>query len=82
MRFGPGHVSRPYAFNGRVVSTSDPESVGPGSIPGGSISNFPPFFPIFYSGPEGARVKVSPLFFVIIIFFVFCVLNFLHGYKA
>ena len=33
----------------------------------------------YYSGPEGARVKVSPLFFVIIIS---CVLNFLRGYKA
>ena len=31
-----------------------------------------------YSGPEGARVKVSPLFFLII----FGVLNFLNGYKA
>ena len=32
-----------------------------------------------YLGPEGARVKVPPLFFVIII----CgVLNFLLGYKA
>ena len=34
-----------------------------------------------YSGPEGARVKVPPLFFVIIIC-VFCVLDFLLGYKA
>ena len=31
-----------------------------------------------YSGPEGARVKVSPLFF----FFILGVLNFLNGYKA
>ena len=32
----------------------------------------------YFSGPEGARVKVSPLFFRII-----CgVLNFLSGYKA
>ena len=37
-----------------------------------------------YSGPEGARVKVPPLFFVIIIIIIcsFCVLNFLLGYKA
>ena len=37
-----------------------------------------------YSGPEGARVKVPPLFFVIIIIIicVFCVLIFLLGYKA
>ena len=34
---------------------------------------------IYYSGPEGARVKVSPPFFVICIFRV---LNFLLGYKA
>ena len=34
-----------------------------------------------YSGQEGARVKVPPLFFIIIIC-VFCVLNFLLGYKA
>ena len=32
-----------------------------------------------YSGPEGARVKVSPLFFVICIFRV---PNFLRGYTA
>ena len=32
----------------------------------------------FYSGPEGARVKVSTLFFLII----YRVLNFLSGYKA
>ena len=32
-----------------------------------------------YSGPEGVRVKVPPLFFVIC---VFRVLNFLLGYKA
>ena len=38
----------------------------------------------FYSGPEGARVKVSPMFFVIIIIIicVFCAPNFLCGYKA
>ena len=41
-----------------------------------------------YSEPEGARVKVPPLFFVIIIIIiiiiicVFCVLIFLLGYKA
>ena len=35
----------------------------------------------YYSGPEGARVKVSPLFFVIIIC-VFRAPNFLRGYKA
>ena len=37
-----------------------------------------------YSGPEGARVKASPLFFVIIIIIicVFCAPNFLRGYKA
>ena len=35
-----------------------------------------------YSGPEGARVKVPPLFFVIIIICSFWVLNFLLGYKA
>ena len=41
-----------------------------------------------YSGPEGALVKVPPLFFVIIIIFiiiitfVFCAPNFLRGYKA
>ena len=51
-----------------------------------------------YSGPEGARVKVPPLFFVIIIIIiiiiiniiviifiiicVFCAPNFLCGYKA
>ena len=33
---------------------------------------------VFYSGPEGARVKVSPLLFLIICH----VLNFLSGYKA
>ena len=31
-------------IDGRVVSTSDSESVGPGSIPGGRISNFFSFF--------------------------------------
>ena len=31
-----------------------------------------------YSGPKGARVKVSPPFFV----FMLGVLNFLRGYKA
>ena len=31
-----------------------------------------------YSGPKGARVKVSPPLFV----FIFRVLNFLLGYKA
>ena len=33
---------------------------------------------VFYSGLEGAQVKVPPLFFVIIC----AVLNFLLGYKA
>ena len=31
-------------IDGRVVSTSDSESVSPGSIPGGHISNFFLFF--------------------------------------
>ena len=31
-------------IDGGVVSTSDSESVGPGSIPGGCISNFFSFF--------------------------------------
>ena len=35
----------------------------------------------YYSGPEGAKVKVPPLFFVIIIC-VFRAPNFLRGYKA
>ena len=34
-------------IDGAVVSTSDSESFGPGSIPGGRISNFFPFFPFF-----------------------------------
>ena len=36
-------------IDGRVVSTSDSESVRPGSIPGGPISNFFSFFPFFSS---------------------------------
>ena len=38
-----------------------------------------------YSGPEGARVKVPTLFFVIIIIVIICVFcapNFPRGYKA
>ena len=35
-----------------------------------------------YSGPEGARVKVPPRFFVIIIIIICGVLNFLLGYKT
>ena len=35
-------------IDGGVVSTSDSESVGWGSIPGGRISNFFFFFPFFF----------------------------------
>ena len=35
-------------IDGRVVSMSDSESVGPGLIPGGRILNFFSFFPVFF----------------------------------
>ena len=44
MCFGPGHVFYAICING-VVSMSDSESVGPGSIPGGRKSNF---FSLFF----------------------------------
>ena len=49
-------------IDGRVVSTSDSESVGPGSIPGGRLSNIFSFF-LFFSCLSNNVLIVFSLYF-------------------